>query len=154
MSELLTGETWLVVADANSAAHRLARRHYSARHYRDGRRSKKFVGPGAYLALLTPDERAVCIFKKFRDASGEKGVCLSLFRNESERLASKLIVAACQAAWCKWPGERLYTYVNTQKVRGTNPGYCFLRAGWRRAGWTRGGLLVLERLAAARGGGK
>jgi hypothetical protein len=30
-------------------------------------------------------------------------------------------------------------------VRSTNPGFCFLVAGWRRCGRTKGGLLILER---------
>jgi len=47
----------------------------------------------------------------------------------------------------KWPGERLYTYVNSHKIRSTNPGYCFLRAGWRKCGMTKGGLIILEKLA-------
>ena len=35
-------------------------------------------------------------------------------------------------AWERWPGERLFTYVDPNKVRSFNPGYCFLRAGWDR----------------------
>lgn len=48
-------------------------------------------------------------------------------------------------AWQKWPGERLYTYVNGGKVRSSNPGYCFLVAGWRKCGVTKDkGLIILE----------
>lgn len=46
-----------------------------------------------------------------------------------------------------WPRERLYTYVNQHAVASRNPGYCFLRAGWRKCGKTqRRGLIVLEKL--------
>jgi hypothetical protein len=45
-----------------------------------------------------------------------------------------------------WPDLRHYTYVNSQKVASKNPGFCFLKAGWRRCGVTKGGLLVLERV--------
>lgn len=51
----------------------------------------------------------------------------------------------------RWPQEaRHYTYVAPQRVRSTNPGYCFQQAGWRRCGLTKGGhgrdqLVVLER---------
>jgi hypothetical protein len=37
------------------------------------------------------------------------------------------------------------TYVDRKKVRSSNPGFCFLAAGWRRCGTTRSGLEVLER---------
>lgn len=40
-----------------------------------------------------------------------------------------------------------YTYVNPEKVRSSNPGFCFLVAGWQRCGRTRSGLLILERVA-------
>jgi hypothetical protein len=33
-------------------------------------------------------------------------------------------------------------------VRSANPGYCFLKAGWRQCGWTQGGKLILERSAS------
>jgi hypothetical protein len=46
----------------------------------------------------------------------------------------------------RWPGERHYTYVNPRAVRSTNPGFCFLAAGWRRCGVTKARkYLILER---------
>lgn len=44
----------------------------------------------------------------------------------------------------KWPGERFYTYVNPKKVKSTNPGYCFMAAGWKKCGMTGKGLLIFE----------
>ena len=35
--------------------------------------------------------------------------------------------------------------VNREAIKSTNPGFCFVAAGWRRCGMTRSGLLVLER---------
>jgi hypothetical protein len=55
-----------------------------------------------------------------------------------------LIAEAMQAAWLRWPGERLYTFINPAKVRSANPGYCFLRAGWQRCGITSRGLVIFE----------
>lgn len=40
------------------------------------------------------------------------------------------------------------TKVRPSAVRSTNPGYCFLAAGWRRAGKTQGGLTIVEKVAA------
>ena len=76
---------------------------------------------------------------------GQAGVLCSVFRNEGQVLSSLLIKEACEWAWAKWPGERLFTYVNPAKIRSTNPGYCFLLAGWERCGCNRSGeLVVLE----------
>ena len=67
-----------------------------------------------------------------------------MFRNEGPALSSRLIREGMEVAWGCWPGERLYTYVDARAVgwtnqAGHNPGYCFLRAGWRRYGRTGGG---------------
>ena len=74
----------------------------------------------------------------------QEGVSCAIFRNEGYYLSSELIKKACILAWQKWPNERLYTYVNPRKVKSTNPGYCFLKAGWRRTGMSKGGLLIFE----------
>jgi hypothetical protein len=64
-------------------------------------------------------------------------------------VSSAMIVEACHLAWERWPGQRLFTFVNPREIRSTNPGYCFLQAGFRRLpGLTRRGLRVLERLPA------
>lgn len=44
------------------------------------------------------------------------------------------------------------TKVDPKAVRDTNPGYCFVAAGWRRCGTTKGGLLLLERPPPSNGG--
>jgi hypothetical protein len=56
----------------------------------------------------------------------------------SDRLMPSLIIC--------WPGERHYTFIDAEKVRSTNPGFCFLAAGWKRAGRTKKGLIILERI--------
>jgi hypothetical protein len=66
-------------------------------------------------------------------------------RNESPHQSSGLIRQADAIADCLWIDRRHYTYVDTKKVRSTNPGFCFIAAGWRRCGWTKSGLLILER---------
>lgn len=108
---------------------------------------RQFVGPGARIVLASPDADAVFIWKKFTDRSGEDGVCCSLFRNEGPVLSSLLILEAEAWAWEKWPGERLYTTVNPRKIRSTNPGCCFLKAGWRNTGRVtkRNRLMIFEK---------
>jgi hypothetical protein len=70
----------------------------------------------------------------------------SVFRNESAFLSSRPIEEGCDLAWRRWPGARLYTYEHPFKSCSTNPGYCFLVAGWRRCGLTKGGLVIPENL--------
>lgn len=136
-------ETWQPVRDGNAAAKVLHNRHYSKYWYADGRRPRKFVGPGEYIALVTTCGKALFVWKKFRDASGQTGVNCSVFRNESEHLSSNLILEAEKIAWNRWPGERLYTYVNPRKIRSTNPGFCFKKAGWKVCGLTKARSLII-----------
>jgi hypothetical protein len=85
------------------------------------------------------------VWRKFIDASGQQGINCAVFRNESTHQSSLLVQQADQIADVVWPDSRHYTYVNGKAVRSRNPGFCFLRAGWKRCGHTKGGLLILER---------
>ena len=138
---------WFAVADADDRARGLFLRHYSAYHYKDQRRRSKFIGPGEYMALMTVDCRALFVWRKFIDKSGQQGVNCSVFRNEGDSRSSDLIKEADCMAWERWPGARLYTYINPRKIRSTNPGCCFKKAGWRFCGITaKRKLLIFERL--------
>lgn len=140
---------WQQIRDGDSTARRMYERHYSSRRYRDGRRPRKFVGPGEYIALSTSDRHALLVWRRFRDASGQHGVNCAVFRNEAPELyqSSELILGAELIAWRRWPMARLYTYVNPRRVRRKrDPGRCFRRAGWRVCGETKSGLLILEKL--------
>lgn len=141
-------QPWKQVFDGDAVARDIFHRHYSYRPYKDGRKPKLFVGPGEKLVLLKTDDRALFVWRKFISGDGQQGVNCAVFRNESEQLASQLILAAEQIAWKRWPGERLYTYVNAKKIRGSNPGCCFKKAGWRTCGQTKNKkLVILEKLA-------
>lgn len=105
------------------------------------------------MVLLTSDVRALCVWKKFISKDAQDGVNCAAYRNEGAGLSSMLLRQAMDLAWAKWPGERLYTYVNPRKVCSPNPGYCFKMAGWRLCGVTKSRkLLVLECLPAANAG--
>jgi hypothetical protein len=142
-------DTWITIADGNNEARALFDRHYSRHRYADGRKPKQFVGPGGKLVLTTPCRRAIFVWRKFISDNGQDGINCAVFRTEipSEQIeASELIRAADAIADRRWPGERHYTYVDPRKVRSTNPGYCFIMAGWRRCGVTkRRKLLIFER---------
>ncbi|MBX9639418.1 MAG: hypothetical protein K2X97_06720 [Mycobacteriaceae bacterium] len=128
-------------------------RHYSRYRYADRRRPALFVGPGEKMVLMRADGRALLAWRRFIDDAGERGVNCAIFRNESEELASTLILEAEVPARARWGNERFYTYVDPSKVRPTMVrgypvwGYCFHRAGWSFSGVTKGGKIVLHKVA-------
>lgn len=139
---------WINIKDGDPRALSLMKRHYSWYEYKDNRPHYLFVGPGEKMVLLTLDCKALFIWRKFIE-SGEtepKGINCAAFRNEGDILSSQLILEAEQLAGYRWPGERLYTYVNPEKIISTNPGYCFQKAGWNKCGKTLKGLIILEKL--------
>lgn len=138
---------WYLTKDGDRSCLALHRRHYSARN--KAPKQGQFVGPGEHIVLRTDDGNAVFVwrFPEFR-RDGQEGVECSLFRNEGDHLSSKLIRQADAIADHCWPSERHYTFVSPPDVRSSNPGFCFIAAGWRRTGEITGrGLIVLERLA-------
>lgn len=142
-----TNEIWLQVRDGYGPALMLHSRHYSKYHYKDKRKVSRFVGPGERIVLITANEDALFVWRKFKDASGQKGINCSIFRNESDFKSSQLILEAEKFASERWPGERFYTYVNPKKIKSTNPGYCFKIAGWTECGKTaKRKLIILEKI--------
>jgi hypothetical protein len=141
---LFADTQWVHVRDGNPSAMAIFMRHYTAR---SSRKVFQMIGPGQKMLLLTPDALAVFAWRKFISDAGEDGVNCAVFRNEGAAggRSSDLIRAADAIAWERWPGERLYTYVDPRLTRHKrDPGRCFLRAGWRHAGWTKSGLRILE----------
>lgn len=139
---------WYEIKDGDARGRAMLNRHYSANHYRDGRVVRLFVGPGEKMVLMTSDSRALFVWRRFIDKSGQVGVNCAVFRNEgTAMLSSDLILAAEDLARRRWPGERFYTYVNPRKIKSANPGYCFKMAGWRTCGHSKTRhLVILEKL--------
>ena len=128
---------WYLTKDGDQYCLELYERHYSCYNYKDGRKRKLFVGPGEKVVLRTWEADAMFVWRKFIDDSGQKGVNCAVFRNESNKKSSELILQADAIAFAVWPDKRHYTYVNANKVKSTNPGYCFKRAGWKQCGITK-----------------
>lgn len=141
------GEHWFLSRDGDPAARRLFSRHYSRRLNWD---SPLFVGPGEKLVLITGDGRALFAWRRYIDDGGQSGVNCAVFHNEGETLSSELILDAERIAWDRWPGERLFTFINPGMVRSTNPGACFIIAGWARLDrrTKRRELVILEKFPA------
>jgi hypothetical protein len=136
---------WIVGRDGDPGLLALYERHYSAYRYADGRKRTRCVGPGERIVLTTLMYDAAFVWKKFRSLDNQIGVNCSIFRNESPVRSSELIREAMTFAEQRWPGERLYTYVNPAKIASINPGYCFKVCGWKTCGTTKKrGLTILE----------
>ncbi len=135
---------WWLTKDGDADCLALYNRHYSRQRYADGRVPVLFVGPGEKVVLRTEEGRACFVWRKFIDDSGQTGINCAVFRNETTHRSSDLIRQADAIADCLWPDRRHYTYVDAKKVRSSNPGFCFLKAGWRRCGMTKSGKLILE----------
>jgi hypothetical protein len=141
---------WQLSHRADRRAAALADRHYT----RQSVGSTQFVPPGRCLVLLTPDASALWVTswpdaRYVKHAWAGAWIC-TLFRNESPEkyLSSSLIcdaVAATRAYFGKPPALGMVTFVDPSRVRTKrDPGWCYLRAGFRSVGTTKGGLIVLQ----------
>jgi hypothetical protein len=138
---------WYLTKDGDRTVLALYERHYSAHQYADGRVRNLFAGPGEKIVLRTRAGDAGFVWRNFVCDRGEPGINCAFFRNESAVLSSELVRQADAIADAVWSCGRHYTYVDQEKVRSRNPGYCFVVAGWKRCGMTASGKLVFERRA-------
>ena len=125
----------------------LADRHYSRRTIG----AKQFAYSGRKLVLRNAMGTVLFVWM-YPDESmrmdGQTGYNNALFRNESDRLSSEIILEAEQMAFEKWGPNRLYTYIDAEKTakhrgRRHEPGYCFLMAGWHFERLSKGGKHLL-----------
>ena len=143
----LENDNWIPIKDGDASARYLFNRHYSRRRYKDGRQPKLFVGPCEKMVLTTPCAMALFVWRKFISGDKQQGINCAIFRNETNILSSQLIKEADGLADTRWPDQRHYTYVNSKRIKSTNPGYCFIKAGWRKCGITKHNkLIILEKV--------
>ncbi len=125
---------WQVRTRFDDAAIALADRHYSRRPDKIG--SNQVGGVSQNLTLVTPCERALWVTRYMKPGRAfdklDAWRC-SYFRNEGAGLSSELILAAMELTDLMFvvvPPDGWVTWIDTRKVRSTNPGYCFKQAGW------------------------
>lgn len=122
----------------------LADRHYSRRTVG----ARQFTYSGRKLVLRNPEGTVLFVWM-YPDPSmrmdGQVGYNCAIFRNESPRLSSDIILEAERWAFEKWGPNRLYTYVDPAKIASRNPGYCYKRAGWRYVGLSKSGQHLLSK---------
>jgi hypothetical protein len=126
---------WLLAHKGHRAACALADRHYSRRKVG----APQMMPPGQTLVLVTPLHDAVWGWWRPDPSSGIKamngldGWTCTIFRNEGAVLSSLLVLDAERALVADGRGcgpDGMLSYVQPRKIRSTNPGYCFKRAGW------------------------
>lgn len=117
--------------------------HYS----RQSPGSSQFAPPGETLILRNWECSILFVWchQLQKRADNQEGVNCTIFRNESKRLSSEIILEAEIFAMNRWGSIRVFTYIDARKIKSSNPGYCFKKAGWARCGMSGNGKLLLEK---------
>lgn len=140
----------------------IADRHYS----RQSVGSNQFMPPGESLVIRNHEGTILFgwLHQLIRDDK-QIGINCTIFRNESERQSSDVILECEKLAIQKWGPRRMFTYIDpgslkVNKRRGREychypPGRCFFEAGWTPVmnGAARyvstGGRQLLEKIVPA-----
>jgi hypothetical protein len=126
----------------------LADRHYSRRKVG----ARQFLVSGRKIVIRNTEGTLlfawVWCYEHLR-FDHQAGYCCAIFRNESERQSSDVILECERIAFAKWGPSRVFTYVDPAKIQSANPGYCFKCAGWRFVTKTRDGKHLLAKELAA-----
>jgi hypothetical protein len=121
----------------------LADRHYSRRTVG----ARQFLYNGRKLVLRNADGTVLFGWMYPQEEmrmDGMRGYNCAIFRNESSRKASEIILEAEQLAFEKWGPNRLYTYIDPKQTkpiyrRGKRcVGWCYRKAGWKPVQWLGG----------------
>jgi hypothetical protein len=143
---------WAISNRADQTARVIADRHYN----RQKVGSVQFVPPGRCLVLLADHALWVTSwpFAEYVKHAWAGAWVNSLFRREEgcSGLASEMIREAVAATLWKYgtpPPLGMISFVDGSKIKKKrDPGRCYLRAGFRRAGMTKGGLICFQLLPA------
>jgi hypothetical protein len=153
---LLENSLWIPVKDTDARVVALYRAHYSCHNPSANFTRYGISGQGQSLTLITLDCKALFgwIHNTIERMDKQTGINCYVFRNTSNFLSSVLILDAEQWALAKWGVNRLFTYVNPEKINSSEnkyrkpkqAGYCFIKAGWHKYGESKKGLVILEKL--------
>lgn len=108
----------------------LADRHYSRRTVG----ARQFMNSGRKIVIRNTEGTVLFGWLWAYDGmrmDDQIGYNCSIFRNESARRSSEIILECEQIALARWGENRMYTYVHPGKILSANPGYCFKQAGWK-----------------------
>lgn len=146
---------WMQTQRADKAAAKIADRHYS----RQKPGTNQFTPPGRVIVLVTPQYDALWAtswpYAEYVNRVMPDAWVNSIFRNESGRLSSEMILQA--VACTKWyfgnpPQSGMITLIDTTKVKPIKKrskehwGYTYEKAGFEQVDKTQGGLLIFQLL--------
>lgn len=139
--QLALSDDLIVTTHFDPEMARLADRHYSRRTVG----ARQFLYSGRKIVIR--DAAGEMVFGwVYPDPAmrmdGQTGYNCAIFRNESARQSSDIILECEAIAVARWGPGRMYTYVNPAKIRSRNPGYCFKAAGWVNARHDDGSIVV------------
>jgi hypothetical protein len=119
----------------DDAMRQLADRHYN----RQTPGSPKFAPNGTKIILRDAAGDVLWTWIKIvlERWDGQTGYYCQAFRNESARLSSDIILEAEQHAAEIWGPGRMFTYIDPAEIKSSNPGFCYLMAGWHPHGWSK-----------------
>lgn len=122
--------------------------------------SRTFTGVGREVVLVSDSAVWAVVLQKTparrgsgasrgREAQADGGVTWvwrnNVFRNLGPALSSELIREATERTYTEWlirygalPPVRLRTEIGVARIRSTNPGCCYQKAGWQRGPVRRG----------------
>lgn len=143
MLEILNRNKLYSVSPGDVGVRALAMRHYSVKRGGDS-----WWPPAKMMCLTNIDRTILFVWQRplpeYRK-DGQLGYNCTLFRNEDSRLSSEIILEAEQIVVEAWGVSRAYTYVDAKQVQSANPGYCYLKDGWKRIGKSKSGKILLEK---------
>jgi len=140
---------WRLSHRADPIARLLADRHYN----RQKPGTPQFVPPGRCLVLLSKDEQALWVtswpFAEYVKHAWKGAWVNSLFRREqfATGLASDLIleaIAITRGYFGEPPSLGMITFVDSEKIKSSNPGCCYKYAGFVKAGYAKDGKVCLQ----------
>lgn len=144
---------WHMSHHASKRCLPMADRHYS----RKTPGSKQFTPPGKKLVLRTEQDDALWVtswpLAEYVKHEWPGAWMCTLFRNESETLASLLITQAVAATMAYFGDPPTLGFVSLIDARKVKPvivrglptfGYCWVKAGWKYVGKTKAGQLVFQ----------
>jgi hypothetical protein len=124
----------------------LADRHYSRRTVG----ARQFLYNGRKIVIRNNEGTILFGWMWPQDTmrmDDQTGYNCAIFRNESARRSSDVILEAEEIAFRRWGMNRVYTYINPRRIQSVNPGYCFKMAGWEFVRTTKSGLHLLAKEA-------
>jgi hypothetical protein len=128
----------------------LADRHYSRRTVG----SRQFLNNGRKIVIRNAEGTILFGWmwpQEEMRMDGQRGYNCAIFRNESERKSSEVILECERIAFDRWGFNRLYTYVDPQKTKAIKcrgervVGFCFIKAGWKFIRESKSGLHLLAK---------